>query len=230
MAAAAATVVTADTAETEIRALPAVAAAAATAETVAPVQRVAHMVVAVVAAAMAAKAVTHTLMQAAVAAATAKPETEQMAAVRPYPKKRESRRAAVAYTTTPIAAAAAGRASASSSTWYRRQKMKVFQIFGGFCHWDATKKHPTLADTVDKYAPDILFVETPDYVFEGWGYDSTASGDARFVKPTPPEGWAYDDDTGTFYPTDPEIVESLKSPEQKALEILGVEVEADETD
>lgn len=81
--------------------------------------------------------------------------------------------------------------------------MKVFQISGGLCHWDATKKHPTLADTADRYAPDIVFAEAPDYVFEGWGYDATAEGDARFIQPTPPEGWAYDDATGTFYPLDP---------------------------
>lgn len=107
--------------------------------------------------------------------------------------------------------------------------MKVFQIYQGFCHWDATRKHPTLADTLGKYAPGILFVETPDYVFEGWGYDETAEGDKRFIKPTAPEGWAYDDATGTFYPTDPEILETMKSDEQKALEILGVEVETSET-
>ena len=72
-------------------------------------------------------------------------------------------------------------------------------------------------------------METPDYVFEGWGYDETAEGYERFIKPTAPEGWAYDDATGTFYPTDPEILEAMKSDEQKALEILGVEVETNET-
>lgn len=93
--------------------------------------------------------------------------------------------------------------------------MKVFQILGGFCHWDATKKHPTLADTAGKYAPDILFVEAPDYVFEGWGYDPDASGDARFVQPVPPEGWAYDRETGTFYPTDPEIIKMMEAEHDK---------------
>lgn len=78
--------------------------------------------------------------------------------------------------------------------------MKIFQIFMGFCHWDATRKHPTLESTKGLYAPDIVFVEAPDYVFEGWGYDPDAEGDARFVQPTPPEGWLYDPETGTFYP------------------------------
>ena len=82
--------------------------------------------------------------------------------------------------------------------------MKVFQIVDNFCYYDATAVHPTLADTEGKYPPDVLFVEAPDNVFEGWGYDGTQEGDARFIKPTPPEGWLYDDATGTFYPADGE--------------------------
>lgn len=77
--------------------------------------------------------------------------------------------------------------------------MKVFQIFDGFCHWDATLQHPTLQSTEGQYAQDIIFAEAPDYVFEGWGYDAAAEGDARFIQPTPPEGWLYDPETGTFY-------------------------------
>lgn len=77
--------------------------------------------------------------------------------------------------------------------------MKVFQIFEGFCHWDATRDFPTLESTNGRFTPDTLFVEAPDYVFEGWGYDPEAKGDERFIKPTPPEGWLYDDGTGTFY-------------------------------
>lgn len=78
--------------------------------------------------------------------------------------------------------------------------MKIFQIFMGFCHWDATKMHPSIESTKGLYAPDIVFVEAPDYVFEGWGYDPDAEGDARFVQPIAPEGWLYDPETGTFYP------------------------------
>ena len=73
----------------------------------------------------------------------------------------------------------------------------------GFCHWDATPVHPTLESTVGMYAPNIVFVETPDFVFEGWGYDEEQEGDARFIKPIPPEGWGYDDETGSFYPLNP---------------------------
>lgn len=81
--------------------------------------------------------------------------------------------------------------------------MKIFQILDGICYYDATPVHPTLADTVGKYPPSVIFVEAPDYVFEHWGFDETKTGDERFVKPTPPEGWYYDDETGTFKPIDP---------------------------
>ena len=98
--------------------------------------------------------------------------------------------------------------------------MKVFQIFTSrntdelFCHWDATPKFPTLESTVGHFAPSMLFVEAPDYVFEGWGFDPDAEGDARFVQPALPEPsewttesgelrkWMYDTATGTFYVAD----------------------------
>ena len=77
--------------------------------------------------------------------------------------------------------------------------MRIFQIVNGFCHWDATNKLKSLERAHKLFAPNIVFVEAPDYVHEGWGFDPNADGDARFIKPTPPEGWLYDDDTGTFY-------------------------------
>ena len=77
--------------------------------------------------------------------------------------------------------------------------MKVFYIQDGFCfHY-----HPEYSSAVEAsqyFHPSFLFVDAPDYVFEGWGYDAEAEGDARFIKPVPPEGWLYDDGTGTFYP------------------------------
>lgn len=77
--------------------------------------------------------------------------------------------------------------------------MKVFQIKSGFCFNDASRKFNKAADTIGKFPPDVLFVDAPDYVFEGWGYDAEAEGDDRFIQPTPPEGWVYDTETGTFY-------------------------------
>lgn len=74
--------------------------------------------------------------------------------------------------------------------------MKIFQIVRGFCHKDIT----ALSKTTDLKAITALqWAEAPDYVFAGWGFDSTKEGDARFIKPDPPEGWLYDDATGTFY-------------------------------
>ncbi len=77
--------------------------------------------------------------------------------------------------------------------------MKVFQIVSNVCYWDATRQFPNVESTVGCFPPDLLFVEAPDYVFEGWGYDPEAQEDGRFVQPTPPEGWLYDRETGTFY-------------------------------
>lgn len=73
--------------------------------------------------------------------------------------------------------------------------MKIFQVEAGICHWDATNQFPTLQDTVGFFPPDVLFVEAPDNVFEGWGYLN-----GKFIQPEPPEGWLYDENTGTFYP------------------------------
>ena len=87
--------------------------------------------------------------------------------------------------------------------------MRFFQILGEICYWDATNVVSSLSDAAARFAPDIVIVEAPDYVREGWGYDSSALGDARFIKPVPPEGWLYDDGTGTFYrPDEPDSGES----------------------
>lgn len=70
--------------------------------------------------------------------------------------------------------------------------MKIFQISNDECYW--LTPYQSLAEITGKYPPNIQFVEAPDYVFEGWGYR-----DGEFIKPTPPEGFEYDDATGTFY-------------------------------
>lgn len=82
--------------------------------------------------------------------------------------------------------------------------MKIFQILGSFCHWDASNVVSSLDEVRERFAPDIVFVEAPDNVREGWGFDGTLEGDARFLRPVPPDGWEYDDETGTFY--DPSAV------------------------
>ena len=108
--------------------------------------------------------------------------------------------------------------------------MKIFQIAFGICHWNATVQHPTLESTEELYAPDIVFVEAPDYVREGWGYNETAEGDERIIEPTPPEGWRYDRETGTFYP-DPDYVPSTPAPDPEEMEqALTLGVQTLETD
>ena len=77
--------------------------------------------------------------------------------------------------------------------------MKIMQIVSGFCYHDCTKEFPTIQSTIGKFPPDLLFVEAPDYVFEGWGYNENETGDARFIKPEVPEGYVYDEETGTYY-------------------------------
>lgn len=74
--------------------------------------------------------------------------------------------------------------------------MKYIQVIDSIFYADLTGSAPKewLFEI-----PDIELIETPDYVFPGWGYDPTKEGDERFIKPTPPKGWLYDDATGTFY-------------------------------
>ena len=77
--------------------------------------------------------------------------------------------------------------------------MKVFQIIDGFCHWDASAVLRRAADAAGRFEDGMIFADAPDYVYEGWGFDDTLEGDARFIQPTPPEGWLYDPASGTFY-------------------------------
>lgn len=99
--------------------------------------------------------------------------------------------------------------------------MKIFQILNGFCYYDATPVHPTLESTAGAYSPEIVFVEAPDYVFEGWGFDDAQEGDERFVKPTPPEGWYYDDETGSFHPINPPPPEPVEDPAQELIDSMA---------
>lgn len=77
--------------------------------------------------------------------------------------------------------------------------MKIFLTVDGFCHKDYTREYKSAKEAAKFFDKTVTFVEAPDFVFEGWGYDETVSGDDRFLKPTPPEGFDYDDATGTFY-------------------------------
>lgn len=89
--------------------------------------------------------------------------------------------------------------------------MKIFQIFNGDLYWETP--YNSLEETKGKYPADVVFVEAPDYVFESWGYDENQDGEARFIKPTAPEGWVYDESNGTFY--NPVLLAFQKEQERK---------------
>lgn len=74
--------------------------------------------------------------------------------------------------------------------------MKKFIVIGNSIALDVTPGGPFEG----KRAPDNGFiVEAPDYVFEGWGYSVDKKGKAEFLRPEPPDGWGYDEKTGTFF-------------------------------
>lgn len=101
--------------------------------------------------------------------------------------------------------------------------MKIIQIQSGFCFWDASSVVSSLEEAAERFAPNIVFVEAPDYVREGWGFDPDAEGDARFICPTAPEGWLYDDATGTLYREGGIKPSELKrTPEQLAKENIDL--------
>ena len=82
--------------------------------------------------------------------------------------------------------------------------MKIFQIVDDECRWETP--YTNMGEVVDKYPSDCLFVEAPDFVFEGWGYrteddnGNVIFGINRFIKPIPSEGYAYDPYTGKCIP------------------------------
>lgn len=91
---------------------------------------------------------------------------------------------------------------------------KVFQIvenvlFAYYPQYRSAKEASTF------YSSDIVFVDAPDYVFDNWGYDETKDGDERFIRPIPPTGLLYDDDSGQFYPEN-------EIPPSKRVDVLRV--------
>lgn len=102
--------------------------------------------------------------------------------------------------------------------------MKLFQIFNNMCYYDMTPLYSTLEEAQSHYPADVVIVETPDYVFESWGYDETKTDEERFIKPTAPEGWEYDENTGTFYnPTE-------QAKQEKIVRIAELEAQLAATD
>ena len=77
--------------------------------------------------------------------------------------------------------------------------MKVVQIFNGQVHCDLSNLYNTAEEGSKHYAPNILLVDAPNYVFPGWGYNSSLEGNERFIQPSVPEGFEYDIETGTVW-------------------------------
>ena len=82
--------------------------------------------------------------------------------------------------------------------------MKVFEIAYGHVHRDVSSRFSTAQKASKHFAPNIVFVDAPDNVFPGWGYNPNAVGNARFIKPEVGEGQEYNPETGEVW--DPEDV------------------------
>lgn len=104
--------------------------------------------------------------------------------------------------------------------------MKIFQILNSICWWDATSTVHTIDEAHEMFPPTDLFVEAPDYVFEGWGYDEHAEGDERFIRPEAPEGYLYDEATGTFYPESTQTEAEQLTATVEAMRAMLAEAEA----
>lgn len=103
--------------------------------------------------------------------------------------------------------------------------MKIFLIRNNFVHYDMTPLYSSVEVARSKYPATTQIVEAPDYVFEGWGFNPNENGDARFIKPLPPEGWVYDEKTGTYYnPND--LIEQQIAELQNQLSITDKKVVA----
>ena len=88
--------------------------------------------------------------------------------------------------------------------------MKIFQIVNNFVHYDMTHLYSSVEVARSKYPATVQIVEAPDYVFEGWGFNPNENGDDRFIRPTAPEGWEYDEATGTFREKDYEKKQKVR--------------------
>jgi len=104
--------------------------------------------------------------------------------------------------------------------------MKIMQVIDNLCWWDASSVVSSLEEARQKFAPDLVFVEAPDEVREGWGYNPRAKGKNRFLKPVAPDGYVYDEKTGTIVPEDNRTEEERLTEKITALRAALEEAEA----
>ena len=77
--------------------------------------------------------------------------------------------------------------------------MKVFEIVNGVCF----REYPEYANASEAskfFAPNIQFVDAPDDVWEGFGFDGSKKGDSRFIRPELSDGWVYDENGNPWNP------------------------------
>ena len=88
--------------------------------------------------------------------------------------------------------------------------MKVMEILNGVCH----REYPEYKDATEArkfFSDSIHFVDAPNWVWPGYGYNPNNFGDKRFLRPELGEGWVYDDDGHPWNP------EQSRSSERSAL-------------
>lgn len=71
--------------------------------------------------------------------------------------------------------------------------MKIMEILDNRCHHEYTEFSSMEEARLAYPEGTIDLVEAPDNVWEGYGYDPSQEGDARFIRPPLNEGWDYDD-------------------------------------
>ena len=77
--------------------------------------------------------------------------------------------------------------------------MKVFEILNNTVHCEYPQ-YSTAAEASSHYAPTIQFVDAPDWVWPGFGFDPSKSGDERFIRPELSEGYEYDENGNIWNP------------------------------
>lgn len=70
--------------------------------------------------------------------------------------------------------------------------MKVCDILGGRIH-HLYPEYESAEKARARIYPGIDFLDIPDWVGEGWGYNPQAEGDERFIAPKLQEGWYWDE-------------------------------------
>jgi hypothetical protein len=77
--------------------------------------------------------------------------------------------------------------------------MKIFQVINNVAHADFSEFGKTKAEIPKNLFPKKLMdelVDAPNEVFIGWFYDKSNN---QWIKPESPDGFEYDEESGTFY-------------------------------